>query len=469
MAQPLGRLPSPPRSNTTAAALSFLWPGLGQWYLRRRRRAIIFAAPILIVAVFLAAQLAAGLTLFAARLLEPSFALTLLILVIVAGVWRLVSMLDAALPRGLATRRRPNTGPILALMVAVVVLAHGVAAYYAYSFYQAGSRIFTGTAPADDPDVIPSGESPAPSDDYNVPPFATPSTESSRITVLLTGVDKTTDRTHSLTDTLLVASLDPETGEAVMVSFPRDVSEFPLYNGGTYGGKINSLMTWAAAHPEDFPDGPLPTLAKELGFLLGIPIHYFAAIDLDGFQRMIHAVGGVTIEVERAIADPLYDWLDGSPPGFFLAAGRQQLDARTALAYVRSRQGLGDSDYTRANRQQQLLLALRQELTKPSNIGRVPAVLDAAATTIRTNFPSDRLDEMIGLAQDIDGGGIRRVVLEPPTYTVHPPISTTGGTWILRLRPDAVRTLSVELFGEDSAFWTGTFDASGAPAALPAP
>src|SRR5687768_2377275 len=441
-------------------------PGLGQWYLGRLGPAVLYALPVLIVGGLLVLQLSEGLTVFAARMLEPTFALTLLILVILAGIWRLVSMLDAAQPRGLAQRRRPTLGPILALMVAVVVLAHGIAAYYTYSFYQAGSRIFTGTAPGDDPYAIPAGGSPAPSDDYNVPPFATPSSESSRITVLLTGVDKTTDRTHSLTDTLLVASVDRATGEAVMVSFPRDISQFPLYNGATYGGKINSLMSWAAAHPEEFPDGPLPTLAKQLGFLLGVPIHYFAAIDLDGFQRMIQAVGGVTVDVDRPIADPVYDWLDGSPPGFFLAAGRQKLDARTALAYVRSRQGLGDTDYTRANRQQELLLALRQELTKPSNIGRVPAVLDAAATTIRTNFPSNGLDEMIGLAQEIDGDGVRRVVLEPPTYTVHPPISQTDGTWILRLRPDAIRTLSVELFGEDSAFWSGTFDPSGMPVAL---
>ena len=86
-----------------------------------------------------------------------------------------VQRLLAALPRGIAARRSPTIGPILALMVAVVVLTHGIAAYYTYSFYQAGSRIFTGTAPGDDPDAIPAGESPAPSDDYNVPPFATPS------------------------------------------------------------------------------------------------------------------------------------------------------------------------------------------------------------------------------------------------------------------------------------------------------
>jgi LCP family protein required for cell wall assembly len=260
---------------------------------------------------------------------------------------------------------------------------------------------------------------------------------------------------------MLVVSVDVETRSIAMVSFPRDIAQFPLYVGGTYSGKINSLMTAAAANPAKFPDGPLPTLANQLGFLLGVPINYFAAVDLDGFQRMIGAVGGVTVTVERAIADPRYDWMDGSAPGFYLAAGPQKLNARTALAFVRSRLGAGDNDFTRAARQQQLLVALRGKLTDPANIGMLPAVLQAAGESIRTNFPAERLDEMIALAEEIGLGSVERVVLQPPTYSIHPPTNTTGGSYILRLHMDAVRALSVRLFGEDSAFWTGAPDPSG--------
>src|SRR5688500_11070354 len=83
------------RSALAGAAMSFLLPGLGQWYLGRHASAVLFALPILIMGALLALQLYEGLTVFAARLLEPSFALTLLLLVILAGIWRLVSMLDA--------------------------------------------------------------------------------------------------------------------------------------------------------------------------------------------------------------------------------------------------------------------------------------------------------------------------------------------------------------------------------------
>ena len=87
------------------------------------------------------------------------------------------------------------------------------------------------------------GQSPAPTDEYVVDPVATPATTASRINILLTGVDSAEDRTHALTDTLLVASIDPTTADVALVSIPRDISDFPLYDGRTFTGKINSLMT----------------------------------------------------------------------------------------------------------------------------------------------------------------------------------------------------------------------------------
>jgi anionic cell wall polymer biosynthesis LytR-Cps2A-Psr (LCP) family protein len=184
---------------------------------------------------------------------------------------------------------------------------------------------------------------------------------------------------------------------------------------------------------------------------------------------MIDAVGGVTVTVDRAINDPKYDWLDGSPYGFYLKAGTQHLNSRIALAYVRSRYGAGDNDFTRAARQQQLLVALRQQMTDPANIGELPAVLAAAADTIRTNFPPDRLDEMVGLAEQLGDGSIQRFVLQPPTYSVHPPTASTGGQYTLELKLPALRTLSVDLFGEDSAYWSGNFSPAGSPIPLTAP
>jgi LCP family protein required for cell wall assembly len=446
------------RAGTIAAVLSFLWPGAGQWYGGRSRAALLFAGPITVVIVLLVARIAGGLQSFAIEMIDPAFAMQMLFLIAVLAVWRIVALVEAsyAIDRRRAFRGRP--GVAIAVLVALVIASHGLAASYAWAFYQAGSRIFVPNEPGPSPATTP-----GPTDLYQATPFATPEARDARITVLLTGIDHNPERTHSLTDTLLVLSFDPETGEAAMVSFPRDIAQFPLYSGGLYLDKINSLMTYAGKHPEDFPDGPLPTLAHELSYLLGIPIHYYAAIDLDGFEHLIDVAGGVDVTVERRIADSSYDWLDGSPTGFYLSAGEHHLNGRIALAFVRSRKGVGDNDFVRAARQQQLLLALRAKLLDPSMLPKLPELLDAASKTIRTNFPPDRINEMLALMERFDASRVQRYVLQPPTYSVHPPTNTTHGTYILRLHLDAIARLSVTLFGRDSDYWTDTFDPGGSP------
>jgi LCP family protein required for cell wall assembly len=249
---------------------------------------------------------------------------------------------------------------------------------------------------------------------------------------------------------MLLISVSPSKGTVAMISFPRDIAQFPLYFGGTYGDKLNSLQTAARNNPSKYPDGSA-TLAKELEFLLGIPVQYSASINLVGFERMINLVGGVDVVVERAITDPHYDWFDGTY-GFFLSKGPHHLDGRTALAYVRSRMGAGDNDFTRARRQQQLLVALKDELTDPALIAKLPELLNAAANTITTNVPPEKAREYLELATSISEEGISRYVLGPP-YAVHPPTNTTGGIYILRLDLTKVAALSVDLFGTDSRYF----------------
>ncbi|HEY8239162.1 MAG TPA: LCP family protein [Candidatus Limnocylindrales bacterium] len=451
---------------TIAAILSFVWPGIGQWYGGRLRVALVFAIPILVAAIALVIWIGGGLQSAAIEMIDPAVASGVLILIVLLAAWRIIALLEAAYAIDRRRAFRGRAGVALGVLVALVLASHGLVASYAWAFYEAGSQIFV---PEPTAQVPQSSESPGPTELYVATPFATPASDTARITILLTGIDKNAERTHSLTDTLLVLSLDPETDTAAMISLPRDVSEFPLYNGGLYRGKINSLMSYADRHPKDFPDGPLPTLAHELGYLLGIPIHYYAAVDLGGFEQLIDAAGGVDIDVKRAILDGRYDWLDGSDTGFFLSVGPHHLNGRIALAFVRSRQGVGDNDFVRADRQQQLLLALRKRLLDPAMVTKLPELLDAAAKTIRTNFPPDRINEMLALAEQFDTARIRRYVLRPPTYSVHPPTNTTNGTYILRLRIDAIARLSVKLFGADSAYWTGAFDPAGSPIPGPLP
>lgn len=433
--------------------LSAVWPGLGHGYLGRRRAAVLFALPPLIAVLLIVAWAAlGGIERVAVGLFTPTLSLTMVVLIGLLGVWRLVAMADAYLSasgRGIRTSRRG--GAVLAAAIGVVLVFHAGAVYYAWSFYDAGRQIFVdpGTAQAE---PSPSGSF-DPAQDFNATPAVTPETASSRITILLTGIDSGGTRDHALNDTIIVASVDPVAKTASLISFPRDTARFPLYSGGTYTGKINSLMTYARLHPQQFPDGPANTLVKELGFLLGIPVHYYAAVNLDGFVKMIDAVGGVDVVNPRLINDPTYGgWTNGHAVGFYLTAGKHHLDGQTALAYVRSRKGAGDNDFTRAARQQQLLVALAHKMTDPSVIVKLPQLLQAASGAIRTNFPADRASEMLSLAKEIPSDAITRTVLGPTKYATRPPYSETGGVYLLELKMDEVAKLSVSLFGSDSAY-----------------
>jgi LCP family protein required for cell wall assembly len=224
-------------------------------------------------------------------------------------------------------------------------------------------------------------------------------------------------------------------------------------------------MTYANNHKKEFPDGGLPTLVKELGFLLGIPIHYYASVDLEGFSKMIDRVGGVTIDNPRAIDDPFYGGWTDKRVGFHLTKGKHKLDGETALAYVRSRKGVGDSDFSRARRQQQLLVALEQKLTDPSMLPKLPDILNDAKDALVTNFPPDRLSDMLTVAQRVDDKNITRKVLN--SITTRPPLSTTGGIYLLKLDMKKLAKLSVDLFGEDSRYYVppAASGASPSPAA----
>jgi hypothetical protein len=97
----------------------------------------------------------------------------------------------------------------------------------------------------------------------------------------------------------------------------------------------------------------------------------------------------------------------------------------------------------------------------------LPQLIQIAGDTVRTNFPTDRLAEILQLATQVDRSNVTQVVLDPPTYTTHPPTASTGGTYILQLNTDAIAKLSVQLFGRDSRYWTGP-DTVASPSASPA-
>jgi polyisoprenyl-teichoic acid--peptidoglycan teichoic acid transferase len=442
----------PARSAALATFFSFLWPGLGQLYVGARRSALIFGLPLLVILVVVALQALASPESMLIGLFTPSTALTVLILVVLLGLWRLVSMGDALSTAGRrGSWRRPIPIATFLILATFVVTTHAAAASLVWSFYDAGRVIFVGIQ---DPDVAPlpslvapsaaigsgaPGETPEPSEPATPP----------RINILLTGIDSDENRSHALNDTILVVSLDPATGDLAMVSFPRDMARLPMPNGKKYSGKINSLMTYADKHKDEYPEGGMAALTKQVGFLLGTPVDYYASVDLDGFRKLIDRVGGVTVNVQTAINDPYYGgWDTPGKIGFRISTGRHTLDGETALAFVRTRKSSGDSDFGRARRQQQLLVALQRKLIDPAMLPKLPGLLTDATKTLKTNFPPDRIAEILELARKTDEKEIKRYVLGPP-YSKHP---TNLSTYILIPDMERIAKLSIELFGDQSRY-----------------
>ncbi len=413
------------RRRLAAAGLSAVLPGLGQAFNRRSRLAALFLVPSLLILVLgfvlLSTQSIARLAAF---VVAPPVLGTLLTINLLLLAWRLLAVGQAFLD---PSRRGPTgrLGIVGVALIALAVIAPHVLAYqYGTAFRDSFAQMFEPpkrTVPGVRPPAEPSNDE--------------------RVTVLLVGVDRSPSRTTNLTDTMIVASLDP-VGETVsMVSVPRDLVEVPLGNGDEYGPKINSLVEYAERHPDEFPDGGLVALRRAIGALLDIEIHYQAEINLNGFRRMVDAVGGVDVEVTRRIDDPSYN--GGS--GFSMDAGHHHLDGETALAYVRSRKGLGESDFTRAIRQQQILIALRDAVTEDGSLlWELPGLIRAVGDTIRTNVPYERLPALAAITDEIDRGDVVTALVR------HPLVRSVDTRYGSSLRPDldAIRSMTAKLFPE---------------------
>ena len=443
-----------------AALLSFLWPGLGQLYTGRRRLAIAFAVPAVLVLLVVIYQMRQGFLVFGTRFVSPRFAFAALVIVVLLGAWRVLAVAHAFVAGEALGTRRTLERAVLAALVAAILVSHSAAGYMLWVTYNAGGKAFNNPNPdlvdLATPSLAP-GETPGPSD--NAQPSAVPPPPAdSRVTILFNGVDSSPSRGEHLYDSIMVVSYDPKTNSVQMVSVPRDISNFPLYFGGKAPDwmRLNALSTDVHAGFKS-PDSPYITLVNEVQYLVGVQIDYYAVMDLGAFVKMVDMVGGIDVDNPSAICDcasgswPGYDWMDGSPYGFSLPAGPQHLDGRHALAYVRSRHSAGQNDYSRQGRQQQVLLALLHKMAEPSQLLNLPNVIDTLASSVTTTFPADKVADYVALGQDVPGNNIKQVVLDGEYFWGY---LSSGASC---LHYDKVAELSRQLFGQES-LWSGKAD-----------
>jgi len=410
-----------------AALLSFLIPGLGQAYNRDFRLAFLMALPAVVVVVLILAATGKG-----SGLLSDLFDVRVLVAIVVVDVallgWRLVAIIQAHAAREPARPRRWTTW-VTVLLVAATIGMHLVPAWYATATINTLNSVSLGGR---DPSGIFARPFPTPTARPVVGPVPTAEPTpappiSGRVAVLLVGIDSLPQRSTMNTDTMLVAILDPKSGPA-MISIPRDTFGTPLGDGRVYNAKLNSLLSAGTHDPTTYPLGGPGSLKAAVGTLLGIQIDYMVAMDLLGFLGMVDALGGVDVTVTRGVYDSFYYNEYDQQTGFYLDPGEYHFDGHTALAYARTRYGIGDNDFTRAARQQELLEALVRDITAADLLLNLPTLLALVGDSVASDIPVEHVPYLARMLEKADLSTVERLVIQYPlAYSDN----LTDGTYIL--------------------------------------
>jgi LCP family protein required for cell wall assembly len=285
-------------------------------------------------------------------------------------------------------------------------------------------------------------------------PSATPWDGTGRLNVLLIGSDRRPGDGSYNTDTLIVASVDPASGQVAMFSIPRDTTGIPLsgparsFFGTTWNRKINALFQQARARPDIFPGGKLSgyqALKDTLGELYGVDIQYFVEVDFGGFTQVVDALGGVTVNVQLPVVDDYYPG-DKGALRVYIPTGVQHMTGAEALVYARSRHG--STDFDRASRQQRVILSLRQQADFATLLQRLPDLVKSTKKAVKTDFPVDRLPQLIDLASKIDVGNVRSYVFTPPRYGTE---GMVNGQYVLQANVAAIREATAGAFAAEGA------------------
>jgi len=273
-----------------------------------------------------------------------------------------------------------------------------------------------------------------------------------RTNVLLMGIGGRGHEGPDLTDTMILASVDKNAKDVVLISIPRDLWVPNL------SAKINS----AYAYGQDEKNGQGLDLAKEtVSVLLGIPVHYAFRIDFNGFVSGVDLVGGLDIEVENSFVDPKYpisgreddlcgltietqekdgvtgqvvkdatgsaiplsEITDENDPftcrweELSFTKGLKHMDGTTVLKFVRSRHGTGGegSDFARSARQQKVILAFRQKVLSTETLTSPQKIIELSKTfgdTIDTDIKDEDVTLFAKLGLKIEPSTVRRVVLD---------------------------------------------------------
>jgi LCP family protein required for cell wall assembly len=248
-----------------------------------------------------------------------------------------------------------------------------------------------------------------------------------RINILLLGKGGEGHQGENLTDTIIVLSIktnlaylpEVEVEKASFISIPRDLWIQPF--DSDYWCRINAVKTYG--ENLNGKNQGIKVLEKTIEEISGLPIHYYLILDFQGFINIVDALGGIDLEIEEEIFDPLFPTPGRGYETFSLEKGKHHFDGQLALKYVRTRHSLR-GDFDRARRQQKMLEAIKEESFSGgiiSDLKFLNKLLQTLSEHLRTNIQPTEISRFIEISSQIS-----------PTKTINKVIDSNPIDGLLR-------------------------------------
>ena len=413
--------PDPHRSGGFGRALVFTVvgtavPGTGLLAAGRRRvGAVVLVLFLLLVGG--GAYVALAQQRSAVRLAVDPAALLWVIagIGVLALAWGLVVVTSyrSLLPRGVRGWQHALGALVVAVLCLAVVAPAAVAVWVATA-----QRSLVGTVFADrDSATVQQPDDPT-------HPFA----GKQAVNVLLLGGDGGAGREGVRTDTVIVAHVETATGRTTLFSLPRNLEELPFPPGSPLAvvypngfeaaseseGLLNAVYrNGPAQHPDilgSTADPGADFLKLGVGQALGLPIDYYLLVNLDGFSRLVDALGGITVNVNYYVPINGQTTEGVLPDGYIAPGPHQHMDGTRALDYARGRFGL--SDYLRMDRQRCVLKAIVDAADPVTLLSQYQKLAATTEDIVSTDVPASVLGDMVDLAFRVKDADLRSVVFD---------------------------------------------------------
>ncbi|MGV7117594.1 LCP family protein [Paenibacillus kyungheensis] len=281
------------------------------------------------------------------------------------------------------------------LLIVVLLAIVGVMAYAGYLYYQV-QGMFNGVGPKDSGGTVIS-QPVAPEKSAKVKP----------ITMALLGTDYRQETGTRLTDVVMVATLNPDTKSATIVSLPRDTY---LQLEGYIPNKLNSYYPkFYAKDKKDGTDLAMSEMKTLLGKYLGVDVEYTTVLNFQGFRDVVDSVGGIDINVDMKMC--YVDKADGT--NINLSTGQQHLNGANSLDYVRYRKSncsprtQGSDDFSRNQRQNQVLNAVVDKIQSFSGVTKLGSIIESVDKNMETDIEGEQFKNLLTTYWDIPKQNIK--------------------------------------------------------------